>query len=349
MDDWCTVLVKEHTPIIDAVKVIDQGGIGTVVVVDDTNRLQGIVTDGDVRRSILHDVSMCNPVSSIMSVNPKIAKVGDSKKHILALMRSFSLQHIPIVDEQERIVGLEVLNRLVKPQQRDNWVVIMAGGLGTRLKPLTDDCPKPLLRIESKPVLEIILERLMEYGFHNFLFSINYRGQMIQDYFANGEQWGANIQYLEETKTLGTAGPLSLLKEKPNLPMIVMNGDIMTRMNFHHLLEFHYQQGVYGTICVREFQYTVPYGVVNIENNQLVSMEEKPTHFHHVNAGVYVFEPEVLDLITPDQCLDMPDLIQQMLNQQMPTAAFPLSEYWLDIGRHEDFQRAHQDYKEYFA
>lgn len=349
MEDWRSILINKNQSILDAIKIIDQGAMGVVLVVDEDQKLAGVVTDGDVRRGILQGLSTNLAVSNIMNKKPKVANVKENRDALFQMMQRMSLHHIPLIDDAGVLVGLEFFDNLIKKRELDNLVVIMAGGLGERLRPLTNDCPKPLLKINSKPMLQIILESFITNGFHNFCFAINYRGKMIQDYFKDGSDWGVNINYLEERQRLGTAGPLGLLSQRPHEPIVVMNGDIMTNVNFQQLLDFHCQQKNHATVCVREYHQTVPYGVVKIGDNQLLALEEKPVEHYFVNAGIYVLEPKVLDLIPGDSPLDMPELLQSILTTNMNISAFPLREYWTDIGRMEDYQQAHKDYLEYFA
>lgn len=349
MDNWRKIVVDETTSIFDAIKVIDAGAIGAVLVVDHNYRLVGTITDGDVRRALLQQVDFNKAVTEIMNKKPKAVRTGVSPEKILKTMQKNSLHHIPVVNKQSVVMGLTIMDELIATKQHDNWVVIMAGGLGKRLRPLTEDCPKPLLKIESKPVLQIILEQLIEYGFHRFVFSLNYRGQMIRDYFKDGKQLGVTIKYIEEEQALGTAGPLGLFDQSLDQPLIVMNGDIITRLNFNHLLEFHSNQDTKATVCVREYQQTIPYGVVEINKDQLLALEEKPINNYFVNAGIYVLEPEILKYIPENQAYDMTDLIKNLIQTKHKTAVFPIREYWTDIGRIEDYKQAHRDYTTYFG
>ncbi|MBF0429367.1 MAG: nucleotidyltransferase family protein, partial [Magnetococcales bacterium] len=259
------------------------------------------------------------------------------------------IEHIPLVDETGHVVGLETMHNLSVPTPRDNWVTLMAGGLGSRLSPLTDMIPKPLLRVGSKPILEVILESFLAYGFRRFFLSVNYRKEMIKEYFGNGSAWGVEIEYLEENGRLGTAGSLSLFKERPEQPFFVMNGDLLTRINFQHVLDFHLEHQSCATLCVRKVEQTVPYGVVRLDAHRLVNIEEKPVQEYFVNAGIYLLDPSVLSLIPKGQYYDMPTLFQSIIRQGETTAAFPFLDYWMDIGRMGDFRQACQDYPEVFA
>jgi NDP-sugar pyrophosphorylase family protein len=225
----------------------------------------------------------------------------------------------------------------------------MAGGLGTRLGELTRDCPKPLLRVGNKPVLETILENCIEYAFKRFYISVNYKADMLKDYFGDGSRWGVDIRYIEEKKRLGTAGALGLLPEDPTVPLLVMNADVLTKINFKHLLEFHEEHRSVATMCVREYEFQVPYGVVKIDNHRLLDILEKPVHQFFVNAGIYVLNPEAVSMVPKNTYFDMPALFEKLLQDQAETAAFPVREYWLDIGRKDDLERANGDYAEVFS
>lgn len=224
----------------------------------------------------------------------------------------------------------------------------MAGGLGRRLQPLTNECPKPLLKVGGKPILEIILENFVEQGFNRFHIAVNYKAEMIESYFGNGSRWGIDLSYLREHERMGTAGALSLLPGGLTQPLIVMNGDLLTRINFRQLLSFHAEHHAQATMCVRDYDFQIPYGVVKIEKHRLTGIEEKPVHHCFVSAGIYVLQPDVISLIPRNTFFDMPDLFAEMIRQQKETAVFPIREYWLDIGRMDDFERAVGEYERHF-
>jgi NDP-sugar pyrophosphorylase family protein len=224
----------------------------------------------------------------------------------------------------------------------------MAGGLGNRLRPLTEDVPKPLLKVGRKPLLETILETFRSHEFRNFYISVNYKAEMIKAHFGDGEKWKCTIRYLEENDRLGTAGALGLIPETPTQPLLIMNGDVLTNVDFSSLLSFHGEHQAKATMCVREFDFQVPYGVVNIDEHRITGIVEKPVHSFFVNAGIYVIDPELLSFVPKSGSFDMPDLFASALDKGMPTAAFPIREYWTDIGRIDDFHRANGDYASIF-
>ncbi|MFZ5644550.1 MAG: nucleotidyltransferase family protein [Bacillota bacterium] len=348
MKDWRQVVISPATPILKAIEIIDAGALQIAFVVDEKRRLLGTVTDGDVRRAILKRIPLDNPVANIMNSNPTVVHKNKKRNEILKIMKMKGLRHIPVVDGNRCLVNVEVMEDLLRSGKIDNFVVLMAGGLGTRLRPLTRDCPKPLLKVGSKPILETILNNFIEYGFNNFFISVNYKAEMIEKYFGDGSSWGVRINYLYEDKRLGTAGALGLLPEKPELPIVVMNGDLLTRVNFQQLLAFHNENNVAATMCVREFEVQVPYGVVNIDQHRLKKIDEKPLHRFFVNAGIYVLDPVVLDLIPKETFFDMPELFDNLIKQKQETAVFPVREYWLDIGQLGDYERANGEYKNIF-
>jgi NDP-sugar pyrophosphorylase family protein len=224
----------------------------------------------------------------------------------------------------------------------------MAGGLGSRLRPLTDDTPKPLLKIGGKPVLEIIIDNFLAQGFRRFFISINYKSEQIRDHFADGSEWGAEIRYLEEDRRLGTAGSLALIEEPPAAPFVVMNGDLLTKVSFQNLMDFHAEQRSVATMCVREYDFQVPFGVVETDHTKIISIEEKPRQRFLVNAGIYVLNPEALGFISDDTSQDMTYVFESLIKADMETAVFPIREYWLDIGRLDDFEQANSDFENLF-
>jgi len=351
MRRWSEVLISSDSNMKHAIDKIDKGSLQIALVVDNDRQLLGTITDGDIRRAILKGLSLDHSVINVMNPNPTTLTTGHSRDAIISVMKNKQLRQIPIVNDAGQVVGLEVLDELISIQHRDNWVVLMVGGLGSRLQPLTNDCPKPMLKVGNKPLLETILESFIDFGFHRFFFTVNYKAEMIEEYFGNGSRWGVDIRYLRETKRLGTAGSLGLLPEIPDRPILVMNGDILTKVNYAQLLEFHEEHGAKATMCVREYDFQVPYGVALVDSHQLIDIQEKPIHHYFVNAGVYVLNPEALSLVPKDTFYDMPDLFQMIVNldKTSSAAAFPIREYWIDIGRASDFERANGEYFEMFG
>lgn len=348
MNRWKEVLISPDTTILKAIKIIDEGTLQIALVVDASNKLLGTVSDGDIRRAILNGILFDRPVSEIMFTEPTVASCHESCEAILATMKQKKLRQIPLVDQVGCVVGLDSWDELFNIQERKNIVVLMAGGLGTRLGELTKDCPKSLLRIGNKPILETILENCIEYGFKQFYFSVNYKADMVKEHFGDGSRWGVDIRYIEEKKRLGTAGALGLLPEVPTLPLLVMNSDVLTKINFKHLMEFHEEHKSVATMCVREYEFQVPFGVVQVDNHRLTGISEKPVQRFFVNAGIYVLSPESLAVIPKDSFFDMPTLFERLVDNKVETTVFPIHEYWLDVGRIDDFERANGEYKDVF-
>ncbi len=348
MKNWKSVLVNPSTPIRKVLEIIDASSMQIALVVDAKNRLLGTVTDGDVRRGILRGVSLDVGVNEIMKTKPVVARSDEAREIILDVMRKKQIRKVPILDDEDRVIGVESLEDLTLLKAKENIVVLMAGGLGSRLRPLTDDCPKPLLKVGLKPILETILENFIEYGFQKFYISVNYKDAMVKEHFGDGSRWDVRIEYLHESQKLGTAGSLSLLPVRPKKPILVMNGDLLTKVNFDHLLDFHAEHGAAATMCVREYDFQVPYGVVKIEKNQVKGIDEKPVQRFFVNAGIYVMDPSALKWVPKNTAYDMPHFFEKLIQKKQSVAAFPIREYWLDIGRMDDMERAEGEFKSVF-
>lgn len=350
MKDWRKTLVSPDGTIRDIVETLSLGGQQVALIVGDDDMLLGMVTDGDVRRGLLAGKTLEDSARAIMNTDFFAAWHDDDDATVLANMREREISQVPLVDDRGRLVGLRTLMGMTTVQpRRDNPVVLMAGGLGQRLRPLTEDCPKPLLSVGGKPLLETILRQFVEHGFHRFYLSVNYRAEMVEEYFGDGSRFGVEIDYLREDEQLGTAGALGLLPEPPREPIFVMNGDLLTRVDFPGMLDFHRDRGASATMAVRSFEMQVPYGVVEVDNHQIVNLQEKPVHQFFVNAGIYVLSPEAVSIIEKGQYLDMPRLFERLKEQGRPTAAFPIHEYWMDIGRKQDFDQANFDYDMHFC
>lgn len=349
MRDLKRVIVGPETSIEQAIGIIDREGMRIALVADADRRLLGTVTDGDIRRALLKHKSIDTPVSEVMNASPRTAREGAERRAMLGMMERFSLLQLPVVDDAGRVVGLETLHDVLRPPMRDNPVFLMAGGFGTRLRPLTNDIPKPMLKVGEKPILELILESFIEAGFHRFFISTHYKADMIRAYFGDGSAWGVEITHVHEEQPLGTAGALSLLPPAAvDAPLLMMNGDLLTNVDFAELLEFHETHGGIATMCVREYQQQVPYGVIQFEEHRITDIVEKPVQKYFVNAGIYVLDPSLIRGLKTCVAQDMPDLLQAQIRHAGGVHMFPIHEYWLDIGRMEDFQRAQSDYRDVF-
>jgi len=348
MKEWRNVLVSPETTIRETIKIMDAGALKIALVVDGLQNLLGTVSDGDVRRGILKGCSLESHVSQVMNSSPTVILQNEGRENVLALMRRKQVYQIPVLDQTGVLVGLEVIDTILALPKQDNWVVLMAGGLGTRLKHLTRNIPKPLLKVGDKPILEIILENFIDQGFGRFFISVNYKSELIESHFGDGSRWGVRIEYLREDKKLGTGGALGLLREQPSTPLLVMNGDVLTKVNFQQLLDFHKEHKAHATMCVREYDFQVPYGVVRFDKHRIAAVEEKPIQRFFVNAGIYVLEADVLAMVPHQTYFDMPTLFEKLIAHKMETAAFPVREYWLDVGRVDDLERAKADFHEVF-
>lgn len=350
--EWKKNLVGPEVSIRETIKVIDSSSLQIALVINTRNQLLGTVTDGDVRRALLQNISLDDSVSKIMEKSPSVCRVDQGydlnpnylKEEIISLMKEKEVHQVPLVDAQGVLLGLEVLDSFLKFESLDNWVLIMAGGLGKRLRPMTNECPKPMLKVGGRPILESIVEKFRLHGFTNLFVSVNFEGDQIKSYFGDGAQFGVKIQYIEEESPYGTAGALALLPEKPAKPMIIMNGDLITSLNFQHLLQFHEEHKKLATMSVCELQLEVPYGVVSLEEQFVINVEEKPRQKFFINGGVYVIEPVLIDCIPKNTHFDMTSLLQLMKEKNEKITAFPVREYWLDVGRNIDFIKANQDF-----
>jgi len=337
-----------NSTIKDALKIIDAGAMHIALVLDDENKLIGTVSDGDIRRGILKDLTLDDGIESIIFHTPTVCSVNDTKEDILKIAVAKKLYQIPIVDLDGVLVGIDEVDELLKPAEHINKVILMVGGMGTRLRPLTNDRPKPLLEVGNKPILETIIANFAKYGFKNIILGVNYKSQMIEGYFGDGSKFGVTIDYVHEDKRMGTAGALSLMREQLTEPFFVMNGDLLTSVNFEHMLEYHLSNQAVATMGVREYDFQVPYGVVNIEGHQITSIEEKPVHKFFVSGGMYVLDTDVLNTIPDDVFYDMPTLFEKLIANKQKVISFPIREYWLDIGRMSDFEQANNEYHEVF-
>jgi dTDP-glucose pyrophosphorylase len=349
MDAWQKLLISSDTSIRDAISVIDQASLQHCLVVDAQRTLMGVVSDGDVRRGILRGVDIDGSVATVMNDNPVTAEAGLSRDAYLNVFYGKSVRLLPLVDSENCVVDVLVLDQLTAETPRyDNWIVIMAGGLGQRLRPRTLNTPKPLLKVGDRPIVETIVTELASQGFRNFYISVNFQADKLREHLGDGNRWNVNINYIDESEPMGTAGSLTLLEDKPTSPLIVMNGDLLTKLNFVGLLDLHNENKATGTVWLREYDFQIPFGVVKTEDLRVVELDEKPLHRFMVNAGIYVLNPEVVDMIPANVRVDMTDVFQDLLRRDETVIGCPIHEYWIDIGREEDFLRANDDYSSLF-
>lgn len=342
------IFVNTNVSIKEALKILDQTSKQILLVIDSNKKLIGTINDGDIRRGFLNGATLDDAIDGIFFKTPTVAHVNDSKLAIFKVATRKKIHQIPIVDDTGMVVRLDTIDDLVCANSKQNTVVIMAGGLGTRLRPLTVETPKPMLHVGSRPILQTIVEQLAFYGFVNIVMCVNYKSHIIQEYFQDGSSFGVNIEYIVETERMGTAGSLSLLDNKPTEPFFVMNADLLTNVNFEQLLNHHVNADASATMCVREYDFQVPYGVVNIEDCKVVSIEEKPIHKFFVSAGIYMLSPDVLNCIPQKQFYDMPTLFETLIKENKCVSSFQIKEHWLDIGRIEEYEKANSMYHEIF-
>ncbi len=334
------ITVGPKTSIRDTIKAIDQGGVAMALVADGEERLLGVVTDCDVRRGLLKNISMDEPVEKIMNRMPTTAPLTATRSHLIEAMKQKCVNQLPVVDDRSRVIRLELLSHLLKEPEGGRWAVIMAGGLGIRLRPLTDHLPKPLLKVGDKPIMRLIVERLAENGFRDIMVAINYKGEMIEDYFGDGSRFGVRIQYLREEERRGTVGALNMVKDVLHHPFIVVNGDVMTHLNFESLIAFHTRFRYDMTMAVRRHEIRVPYGVVKMVGSEITHIEEKPKLDFFVNAGIYAMNPEVLRFMEGEGYLDMPALANRVIEGNGRIGSFPILEHWMDIGQMQEYESA---------
>lgn len=348
MKQYQHILLSPHSTIRRALEVIDSGAMKIALIVDDKQKLLGTISDGDIRRAILKGVGLDAVIEKFYNASPITCGINDSKEKILQLAAAKMIYQIPVVDNDGCIVGIAEIDEMLQPSDRPNKVVLMAGGLGTRLSPLTDSLPKPMLHVGKKPILETIIENFAKYGYRDIFLSVSYKSHIIEEHFGDGSAFGVKINYIHETKRMGTAGALSLMRDKLKEPFFVMNADLLTNVNFEHLHDYHESHNALATMAVREYDFQVPYGVVNITDSKITSIEEKPTHKFYVSGGIYMIDPRALALIPDDQFFDMPSLFESMIGRGERAVSFPIREYWLDIGRMSDYEKANSEYGEVF-
>ncbi len=342
-NNWKKALLSLSSTIEDAIKNLNASSLRIVLVVDKRNKLQGTISDGDIRSGLLRGLDLKSSIKEVINRDSITAPAEIDRNLILQLMTINKVHQIPVVNNDQIVQGLFVWDEITTPNEQNNTFVIMAGGLGTRLRPYTEECPKPLIEIAGKPMLQHIIERAKSEGFYNFCITLNYLGEMIEDYFNDGSEYGVSINYLKETIPLGTAGALSLMPSVPNEPIIVTNGDVMTDIKYSDMLNFHKKQQAFATMAVRSHEWQHPYGVVQTNGIDIIGFEEKPIARSHINAGVYVLSPEAIKSMKYNHHCDMPDLFKDLWKNSNSTVAYPMHELWLDVGRPDDLEKANSE------
>lgn len=340
--DWRKALLPAEATMQQAIRSLNESAMQIALVVSSDGTLLGTLTDGDVRRGLLRGLDLNSSIDAIVYREPLVVPPQLGRDTVLQLMQVNKIRQLPVVDADRRVVGLHLWDELIAPGVRTNLMVIMAGGLGTRLRPHTENCPKPLLRVNGKPMLEHIIERAKAEGFQRFVLAIYYLGHMIEDYFGDGGRWQVEIDYLRERSPLGTAGAIGLLNPRPDAPFLVSNGDVLTDIHYGELLDFHSHHGAAATMAVRLHEWKHPFGVVRTKGVDIVGFEEKPVARSHVNAGIYVLEPSALDVLSVGEHCDMPQVFGRLQERMARTIAYPMHEPWLDVGRADDLESAHR-------
>ena len=341
------ITVTPNQTIKDALKIISSGEIQVAIVINKNRKLLGTLTDGDIRRGLLNGLDINSSIEKIyfkksITINKKI-----SKEKILKIAITNKINQIPVIDNKGRLIDVKVLKELINSREQLNKVVIMAGGKGTRLWPLTKKIPKPMLKVGDKPILQTIIEKFKESGYVNFIICVNYKSSIITNYFGNGSKFDVKIEYVKEKKKMGTAGALSLIKADIREPFFVINGDLLVNLNFRKLLDFHNEQKSDATMCVSEYNINSQFGELKINKGKILSINEKPKHKFFINTGIYLLDSNCLKLV-PKKFYDMTTFFKKIINNNFKVNSFPLGEYWLDIGRLNDFKKLNEEHQDKF-
>jgi dTDP-glucose pyrophosphorylase/CBS domain-containing protein len=350
--DLSDLCISTDSSLRKVISSINKNEKGIVLVTDEKDRLVDTITDGDVRRAMLAGENLDVSVKDLLArkatfphQGPVTAPVGTERAELLRLMRDHVIRQVPLLDPEGCVAGLVTLDELVPEKMLPLQAVIMAGGPGTRLRPLTDEVPKPMLPVGDRPLMEVIIEQLRQAGIHRVNVATHYKPEKITSYFGDGREFGVKLSYVTEDQPLGTAGALGLM-DSPEEPLLVINGDILTRMNFRAMLDYHRENEADLTVAVRKYDLQVPFGVVECEGHNVCRLQEKPSLSFLVNAGIYLLEPVVHRHIANGEHLDMTDLIERLIEKGSTVVSFPIVEYWLDIGEHADYERAQKDVRE---
>lgn len=342
------IFINAEDSIKTALEVIDKGGRGIALILDEENRLIGTLTDGDIRRAILKGLSLDEPVKAVMNSNYVFVTRNYSRTLVTTIFQNRGIRQLPVLDDDMRVVDVIFYHEFFEEKAKENWALIMAGGLGTRLHPLTQEMPKPMLKVGAKPIIETIIEQLRSYGYKNIVLCLNYKADIIKSYFQDGANFGVNIKYVSERKRLGTAGAIRLAREYIDRPFFVLNGDILTKLNFDQFMQFHLKSGNTITIGTKKYEIQIPYGVVNLKDEKVIDLQEKPSSSYFISGGMYCLDPEAIDRIPEDEYFDITQLISGYLDRGEKVGSFPITEYWMDIGQIDDYHQANLDYGSMF-
>ena len=340
IESWEKTLLPINATLQQAISNLEETAFQIAIIATPDRILVGTLTDGDIRRGLLRGMSMDSSIEPIIYREPLVVPPRQERNSVLQLMKVNHVHQIPVVDDERRLVGLHLWNELVEPCRRPNIMVIMVGGQGSRLRPYTENCPKPMLHVGGKPMLEHIIERAKGAGFQNFVLATHYLGKKIEEYFGNGDGWNVKIDYLHEESPLGTAGAIGLLDPKPDMPFLVTNGDILTDIHYDKLLDYHYLYSASATMAVSKYQWQHPFGVVHTDGVDIAGFEEKPISISYINAGIYVLSPNTLDALSRGEHCDMPTLFSRLQKISARTIVYPMHEPWLDVGQVESYTLA---------
>jgi len=342
-ESWEKALLSPKATLRQAINKLNETTFQIVIITTPDQILVGTLTDGDIRRGLLRNMEMDSSIEPIVERNPLVAPPSFGRGPVLELMQPNKIHQLPIVDESRRVVGLHLLSELLEPAQHSNVMIIMAGGQGKRLRPNTKNCPKAMLLIDGKPMLGHLIERAKAEGFQRFILVVHYLGNMVEEYCGDGSRWDVQIDYLREESPLGTAGGLSLLNPRPEAPFIVSNVDVRTNLSYKDIISYHAKHDAAATMAVRVHEWQHPFGVVQTQGVKIVGFEEKPIVRNHINAGVYVLNPDTLDALKTREHCDMPTLFSRLQGSDAMTIVYPIYEPWLDVGRVEDLNRAQSE------
>lgn len=344
MTDYLTKsMVRHDATMAEAMHSLDVSMSQIVLVLDDSDRLLGTLTDGDIRRALLAGASLEAPVRSHANQDCFTVPEETGRADVLELMQARQIAQVPVLDRDRRVVGLHLLYELITAIERPNWAVVMAGGKGTRLGELTDTVPKPMLPVAGRPILERIILHLVGSGIRRIYLSVNYLADVIEAHFRDGHRFGCQIEYLREEEPLGTGGSLALLpggRDRPVDPLLVMNGDLVTQANVGRIIDYHERGDHALTMAVRKYYHQIPYGCVNVDGDVLVGFAEKPTTIQLINAGIYVVDPDCLDLLPAAEPTSMPDLIGRIQASGRTVRVFEIDDDWIDVGRRDQLDQA---------
>lgn len=337
-----TLIWKDQYDFYYLLEKLDQAGHGFLVIIDENNILMGMVTDGDIRRAVLNKKS---DILEIINTNPITVNEGTDRIDIIKMLHKIQRRQIPVVNTERKLIDIIYLED-DDYHFNNNYIVIMAGGLGSRLGELTKDTPKPMLHVGGRPILENIILAFREYGYNKFILCVSYKSEVIEDYFENGSKWGVEIVYNHEDRKMGTAGALSLIENKFEEPFFVVNGDILTAIDFHEFMEFHRKSKALATMCLKKFDFQIPYACINTsDSGEILSLVEKPVMDYSINAGMYILDPAVIDFIPSNSYYDMTTLFDDLIQRKEKVLGYNLNEYWLDVGHKADYYKANNDFK----